>query len=217
MRPNCRPTPQVDGQPVGRDIDWITHSLLMSCYEPPKEIFLFGSGARSELTPSSDLDFGIVTGSLSLSHYVDRVAHRVLPRNRAIDLVVVHDALELTEEATDRLSWARAAPEGLVLYAGSASGVGTKPSSGGKSPRRRCRATPTPPPTSPTSTAPTPPTTSTGRPGTPGRGPLTPSRKKAEDDTMLHLMRNIPPRINRRPVTPKASVKLVRRCDRSPP
>ena len=33
---------------------------------------------------------------------------------------------------------------------------------------------------------------------------------------MLHLMRNVPPRINRRPVTPEAFVRLVRQWARDP-
>lgn len=86
MRSQCAPTPRhEDGRPMEADLARLCGQLQQ---EPSTmEIILFGSGARADLGPRSDLDLAVVTTVRDTRRYASSLRRR-LPPARAIDLVV---------------------------------------------------------------------------------------------------------------------------------
>ena len=92
MRRGCKRTPRnADSWPVANDVNDLVQRLTRN--GNVTQVILFGSGARGELTPVSDLDFCVVTtreATWELEVKRNRALRRAVPQNRAIHLWIIN-------------------------------------------------------------------------------------------------------------------------------
>ena len=82
----------------------------------PEKIILFGSAARGEMGPHSDLDLLIIKTGVHRHRLSDRIVEALYGVNAALDLVVVTpEDIELYKDS-HALVIKPALKEGLVLY-----------------------------------------------------------------------------------------------------
>jgi len=82
----------------------------------PEKIILFGSAARGEMGPNSDLDFLIIKAGSHRRELTDRIRRALRGVNAAVDLVVATPEDIARYKDSHPLVYKPALREGLVVY-----------------------------------------------------------------------------------------------------
>ena len=117
MRLRCKRTPQhADGRPVEEDLAMLAGRL--AAHDAALEVLLFGSGARQELSNTSDIDLVVVRTRERRNDTSPAKAESqllgLLPRTRAIDLLT--DNRPALEELQCTRLYGKIATEGRSLW-----------------------------------------------------------------------------------------------------
>ena len=82
----------------------------------PERVILFGSAARGEMGPNSDLDFLIIKSGADRRELTDRIRRALRGVNAAVDLVVATPEDIERYKDSHPLIYKPALREGLVVY-----------------------------------------------------------------------------------------------------
>ena len=96
------------------DVDEIVRRIVDVAQ--PEKIILFGSAARGEMGPNSDLDFLIIKSGAHRLQLADRIRRALRGVNAAVDLVVATPEDIERYKDSHPLIYKPALREGLVVY-----------------------------------------------------------------------------------------------------
>ena len=82
----------------------------------PEKIILFGSTARGERTPSSDLDFLVVKAGVHRRELAQRIYNHLVGVGRSVDIVVATPQDLATYGDSPALVFSHALKEGRLVY-----------------------------------------------------------------------------------------------------
>ena len=96
------------------DIDEVVRRIVDAAH--PEKIILFGSAARGDMGPHSDLDFLIIKAGAHRRELTDRIRRALRGVNAAVDLVVATPEDIARYKDSHPLVYKPALREGLVVY-----------------------------------------------------------------------------------------------------
>ena len=97
-----------------RDVDQIVRRIV--AVAKPEQIVLFGSAARGDMGPHSDLDFLIIKSGAHRRELNDRIRRALQGVNAAVDLVVATPEDIGRYKDSHPLVYKPALREGLIVY-----------------------------------------------------------------------------------------------------